>query len=115
MAGYGYKQGPKYTPEQIERIKRLREMADEALAIRERALETEKRIEERRLKAALTVEQLIAGGSEAQQELARIQREHPQPPGIGAVRMKRFLREEDAYKAEKMVRQMAGESYGIAA
>lgn len=115
MAGYKHQTGHKYTPEQIERIRRIQEMADEALTIRERALQAEKRIEERRLKAALTIEQLIAGGSEAQQELARIQREHPQPAGIGAKRMARFLREENAYKAEKATRSMVGESYDIAA
>ncbi|RJU01997.1 hypothetical protein D6T65_05090 [Arthrobacter frigidicola] len=55
------------------------------------------------LTPARTPEQVIADGNRL---LKKIQREHPQPRGIGRQRMAEFLAEEDAYYASQ------GRGYG---
>lgn len=124
MAGYQHgktakKADPQYTPEQLARIQIIKEITNEALTLRERAVQAERRLQERRLQEILDIESQVTRTEQAFYEakdlLRKIQREHPQPPGIGMQRAARFHREENAYKAEKATRSMVGGSYGIAA
>lgn len=144
MAGYQHGASNKYTPAQVERLRRiqveaqkiladkeqavaveqanaerarqLEEIAGELLDVRLRKVQAQKRMEQRRLEETLKREQELTKGAEAAKELARIQEEHPQPEGIGAARMARLLREiEAAKRSGYRVHRPAGESYDIAA
>lgn len=126
MAGYTHGASSKYTPAEIERMKRIRaaraqaladqeaatliekanaerareleEVAGELLDTKRRKLAAQNRLEKHRLAETLKREALLTTGTAAARELARIQEEHPQPEGIGAARMSRLLREIDAAK-----------------
>ena len=137
MAGYVHQKPKQYTPAQIERIRRLQAEVDAQAAAVEKAhtqhlkqledetkqlldlklrrLMSQKRMAQHRLDKAIRAEVQETNGEEARKELERIQRERPQPAGIGAVRMAAILRAEDSWKKEKAAKSMRPESYTIAA